>query len=481
MNRWNLLFLGILLAAGEVAYAVTTTTPIKHIIVIFQENRTFDHYFGIYPNAQNNPGETPFYPSKNTPSVNGFSPALLTQNPNFIQPFRLAPSQVNTCDPNHAYNVLQLACNGGLMNMFVQTTGASCMTAGNVMGYYDGNTVTALWNYAQNFALNDNCHTTVLSQSTIGAINLASGQTNGANMMTIGANQVVDGTIIQDIDPIFDMCSGATVASLSGVNVGNLLNAKGITWGWFQGGFANCTAQHMGPNGLVTDYVAHHNPFQFYQSTSNPQHLPPSSTKMIGQTDQANHNYDISYLWTAAEAGNLPSVCFLKAPAYQDGHGGNSSPLLEQTFLVTTINKLQTYPEWKNMAIIITYDDSGGWYDHVVPPIFNQSMLSNGFDTFASGTNALNGEQGRPAYGFRIPFLLISPWAKTNYVDSTLIDQTSVLRFIEDNWSLGRIGNFSFDAFAGSIQNMFDFKQRNLRVLMLHPTSGSVLHSSQVK
>jgi len=446
------------------------TTPIRHLIVIYQENRTFDHYFGTYPTAQNNPGETPFYPAADTPTVNGFSDALLNENPNGSQPFRYAPSEANTCDPDHNYAPLQSALNRGLMDAFPTYSG--CKNSSHVMGYFDGNTVTALWNYAQSFALNDNCHTTVIGASTIGAVNLVSGQTHGTTP-TDWKDLVMQGTIINDLDPAYDMCSAGQRAALSGINVGNLLNKAGVTWGWFQGGFADCSSTHEGPTGAVVDYEAHHNPFQYYESTSNMNHLPPSSLSLVGYTDRANHLYDLSVFWKAADRGNIPSVCFFKPPAYQNGHPANSNPLLEQNFLTATINKLQTYPQWENMAIIILYDDSGGWYDHEVPPLFNQSNIPS-VDTFAKGPDTpLGGYMGRPAYGLRIPCLVISPWAKQNYVDHNLIDQTSVLQFIEDNWSLETIGDFSFDTYAGSIFPMFDFSRRNLRSLFLNPNNGS--------
>jgi len=95
---------------------------------------------------------------------------------------------------------------------------------------------------------------------------------------------------------------------------------------------------------------------------------------MIGKTaDQANHQYDLSDFWNATAAGNMPSVSFLKASRYQDGHANYSDPIDEQTFLVNTINKLQDRPEWNSTAVIIAYDDSDGWYDHVMPPIVRQS------------------------------------------------------------------------------------------------------------
>jgi hypothetical protein len=114
--------------------------------------------------------------------------------------------------------------------------------------------------------------------------------------------------------------------------------------------------------------------------------------------------------------------------------------------------------KWEKMVIFIVFDDSGGWYDHVMPPIINQSQTPA--DALVSPGNAGNtppfgNYQGRLAYGMRLPFLIISPFVKSNYVDHTLNNQTSVLRFIENNWKLGRIGDFSFDELAGSLRHFF--------------------------
>jgi phospholipase C len=266
---------------------------------------------------------------------------------------------------------------------------------------------------------------------------------------------------------------------MTDLNVGNLLNARGITWGWFEGGFDNPSATHIGSNGKPkADYIPHHEPFQYYASTANPMHKPPTSIAAIGTTDQANHQYDITRFWQALDANNLPSVSYLKAPAYQDGHAGYSNPLLEQQFLVETINRLMKSPYWRHIAIVICYDDSDGWYDHAMPPVVNHSQTP--FDVFTgpdqSGANPpLGGYQGRFAYGPRLPLLVISPYAKQNYVDHGITDQTSVLRFIEDNWKLGRMGNSSFDALAGSMVNMFDFDTRHSAPrLILDPNTGEL-------
>jgi phospholipase C len=464
--------------AGEDDGSDNTAYPIAHVVVIFQENVSFDHYFATYPIALNPPGEPAFYPKEGTPSVNGLNETLLTSNQNSLQPQRIDRSHVNTADQDHEYKAEQQAFDSGLMDKFVQFTGTpEGGGPSKVMDYFDGNTVTAVWNYAQHFAMSDNSYNTTFGPSTPGCLNLISGNTHGVTP-TDSPGLTVQGTVISDADPTGDKASAGTTIQMSGKNIVDLLNAKGITCGWFEGGFDNPSATHIGSNGQPkADYIPHHEPFQYYPQTANPNHLPPSSEAAIGKTDQANHQYDITRFWDALYAHNLPAVSYLKAPAYQDGHAGYSDPLLEQQFLVTTINRLMQTPEWNHMAIIINWDDSDGWYDHVMSPIVNQSQTQYDALTGAgnAGTNAPLGDyQGRAGYGPRLPLVVISPFAKKNFVDHTISDQSSILRFIEDNWKLGRIGDSSFDALAGSLLNMFDFDHQDLsdRRLFLDPNTG---------
>jgi len=487
--------------------AQPTTTPIKHVVVIFQENVSFDHYFATYPvAANNNTSEPNFKAAINTPTINGLTGPLLTNNPNSAQPFRLTRAQAVTCDQDHNYADEQKAYNGGLMNKFVESVGsssASCDIAGYgktiVMSYYDGNTVTALWNYAQNFAISDNSFSTTFGPSTPGVLNLIAGNTAVATA-TAGspsaniAGSATTGPVIGDPrpDPSLDDCTLApprTYIKLSGKNVGDLLNAKNITWGWFQGGFkpssvkpdgtAVCATSHNNISGASagTDYIPHHAGFMYFPQTTNPHHLPPVSPMTVGTTDQANHNYDLSDFFAALSAGNLPAVSYLKAGAYQDGHAGYSDPLDEQTFLVNTINALEQSPFWNTTAIIIAYDDSDGFYDHVMGPIVNQSNVSDDNLTGpgSCGVGAGTPSQGRCGYGPRQPLLVISPFARVNFVDHTITDQSSILKFIEDNWSLGRIGNGSADAYAGSLLGMFNFNGGVAQALMLDPSTGNVV------
>jgi phospholipase C len=301
------------------------------------------------------------------------------------------------------------------------------------------------------------------------------------------AGGAASGSVIGDPDPFADKCSAATRAQIQmtgGGNVGELLSAKGITWGSFMGGFADCTAAHGGITGLppTTDYIPHHAFFQYWQKTLNANHLPPSSVATIGtDADQANHEYDLAPFWNAIAAGHMPAVAYIKAPAFEDGHAGYSDPLDEQNFLVTFINKLQQTKEWRETAVFIAYDDSDGWYDHVMGPIVTQSnvaddaLLGPGNCGTAKAEDGLV-ENGKCGLGPRFPFLVISPYARRNYVDHKTTELASIVRFIEDNWNLGRIGVGSRDEDAGTLNGMFDFGDRpRAPKLIMNPLTGQIL------
>ena len=560
-----------------------TATPIKHLVVIYQENVSFDHYFGTYPNAANTSGQ-PFHAKQGTPSVNGLTPALLTSNPNGANPKRLDPANVNDvliCDQDHDYYPEQVAFDHGKMDKFISATGTATGTsptgvpckASDVMNYYDGNAVTALWNYAQRYAMSDNSYGTTFGPSAPGAINLVSGDTGGvdmkhtANSPTIAtaaapdADLTPDGkggySLTSDAQPYWDDCSTRDAVALSGTNIGDELNAAGLSWGWFQGGFRPTTtytaaltavgksgqptsafvsdefaksnlyksvphATNQGICNAVTpigaglsspltagtgqwgykdDYIPHHEPFQYYASTANPHHLtiPVSAQgqdtlaglRTVGKDTQSyvsgvpqfntpNHQYDITdfnQLVVAISKGwlpasDLPAVSFLKAPGYQDGHAGYSDPLDEQKFIVDTINALQKTPDWNSTAVIINYDDSDGFYDHAFSGVTNPSAsvadALTGTGMCGTGT-PLAGENGRCGYGPRLPLLVISPWAKRNYVSHTLTSQTSIIKFVEDNWFLPRIPG-SVDSVTGSLLDMFQLYSYHQR--LSHPENG---------
>jgi phospholipase C len=453
--------------------------------------------------------------------------------------------------------------------------------------------------------MSDNSYGTTYGPSAPGAINLASGDTGNvdmghtANAPSISTasspdNDVTpDGlggySLTSDAQPYWDDCSTRDAVAMGGTNIGDELNAAGISWGWFEGGVrptenfqaalaatghsgqptsqftpdefkaANfqlnvphssnqglCDAVHpvgvalggTGQWGYKDDYIPHHEPFQYYETTANPHHLTintdaqgndlltgSDSLSSVGKDTQSfsgaygtgpqfntpNHQYDTSdfdQLMAAINAGKLPAsdmpaVSFIKAPGYQDGHAAYSDPADEQQFLVQKINEIEQSPDWKSTAIVINYDDSDGWYDHAFAGVINQSLspadnLTNTVLGTIGPTNLTSqqcgpspqtttplggGEQGRCGFGPRLPMIVISPFAKRNYVDHNLTDQSSFINFVEYNWNLpGISGSFdqalsATDASEGipfDLAGMFDFTQTHNPAVPLSPDTGQV-------
>jgi phospholipase C len=661
-----------------------TQTPIKHLVVIFQENVSFDHYFGTYPTAANTDGST-FTARPGTPAVNGLLPATdssipaalqhstdLTQtNPNSALPKRLdstpdgaagSAGGQETCDQDHNYSDEQQSFDGNAdgsafaMDLFVQSVGKASGKAPNginncvaatVMDYYDGNSTTALWNYAQHYSMSDNSFDTTFGPSAPGAINLISGDTGGVDTNTAHQSQITpskiatpsapnadltsDGngrySLTSDAQPFYDDCSTRDAVALTGTNIGDELNAAGLSWGWFQGGFrpsksfadaaaatghtgqatsqfiadefagkfpppGNITATHkdatsttaevpglpsglgtaadqglcntyhaigvaLGPNTVSTpdptdpnanpdntipsnapwgykdDYIAHHEPFQYYASTANPHHLSVDDGKLHGgdslstigddtqtfgggygvspQFDTPNHNYDTADFDALVAAINdhklppdaLPAVTFLKAPGYEDGHAQYSNPRDEQAFVVNEVNALEKSPDWSSTAVVVNYDDSDGWYDHYYSGVTNPSNLVGadnltptvkGLITAANPTSqhcgsgkalgpGTNGQQGRCGFSSRLPMIAISPCAAPDQVDHNMSDQASIVNFIEYNWGLPAISGSFDQALKAKDQSegipfdmagLFDFSNCNVPAIQLDPATGQI-------
>ena len=592
-------------------------TPIRHLVVIIGENQTFDHYFGTYPNAANTDGQ-PFYAAPGTPAVDGLLPAtssslppalqhatdLLTANPNAALPQRLDSSPTGlpgdaggqlTCDQDNHSGPEQAAFDGGKMDSFVQVTGTATGTsdfgapcqASTVMDYYDGNSVTALWNYAQHFAMSDNSYGTTFGGTAQGHINIVSGDTGGVDMthttgkLTIATPSAPDAQLTPDgqggysltnnANPYWDDCSIKASLAMSGTNIGDELNAAGISWGYFKGGFRPstsfaqatggtqptsdfipdefakstfyqsvphatnqglCNADHAigaalggdGQYGYNDDLSLNQTPFQFYESTANPHHLSVptgadgqdtiAGLQEIGHDTQSyvngtpqfntpNHQYDITdfdQLVAAINSGELPpsalpAVSFLQAPTYETGHAADSDPADEQQFLTREINALEQTPDWPHTAVILAWDDSDGWYDHAYSGVTNPSLsvADNLTNTIFGGATSgqcgpspqtaapLAGEQGRCGFGPRLPLLVISPFARHNYVDHDLSDQASITNFIEYNWHLPAIPGSADQILAATdsregipfdLAGLFDLRGPRDQRLFLNPDTG---------
>ena len=179
---------------------------------------------------------------------------------------------------DHDYTAEQSASDGGLIDKFVENTGHDKAI---VMDYYDGNTVTALWYYAQHFAMSDNSFGTTFGPSSVGALNPAAGHTHGAsaysanvaqNGRPLGPNDPGypatalngNGTLFGDVDPYYDSASRKSAIRMKGRNIGDPLNRGGITWGWFHGGIGDPGRKHKNVGGAdVLYYIPHHEPFRY--------------------------------------------------------------------------------------------------------------------------------------------------------------------------------------------------------------------------
>ena len=365
-----------------------TATPIHHLVVIYQENHSFDNYFGTYPLALN-PARRTAVPRRTRharPST-GSPRADRTDNPNLASPFRLDRSDEITCDNNHGYVPMQKAYDSGLARTSSSSPWARRAPAASpslTMDYYDGNTVTALWNYAQRFAMSDNNFASTYRPVRSSALNLVCGQTA---RLRRSAHRPRRRERHADRKPparprrLRRIRRGQPDAmQMTGHNIGDLLNAKDVTWGWFTrrfkptatvNGTASAAASHTNiGGGLTTTTTGERRPVPVLPVTANP--APPAAEyarPMIGRSDQANHQYDLSDFWTAADATAparrlVPHGGELPARATPDTPTRSTS----RHFLVDTLNRSAAASVLALHRRGDHWDESDGWYDHVMPP-----------------------------------------------------------------------------------------------------------------
>jgi phospholipase C len=510
-------------SASNVNNSADTTTPIKHVVVIFDENETFDHYFGTYPYAANSDGTT-FCPAAGTAGLPGSSQTVNTEldaglvpastlgaavtagncstyqgalpnpeagptppvantaapNPNEYQPQRIPDTAAVTCDNNHSYTPEEEAEDGGKMDDFVQFTSANCTIPGVTgsspgigMDYFDGNAVTGLWNYAQNYAMSDNSWDATFGPTMIGSINMF----GATNFSTLTGSSYISNT-----NPVWDDIDGQS-GEMGGDNIGTLLNDKGVSWGWFEQGFSTpgTTVTNVNGGGAAMFSSIYDAP-DWWQSTSNEDHTAPASPSEIGFPGPANHQYDTPDFTDALNGtggATLPAVSFLRADEVNTGHPSVSDPLDEQKWITQDINSIEQSPYWPSTAIVIEYDDSDGYYDHQAPTIINSSNTGNDSaictNAFAAGVPEIGGHSNSCGPSQRLPFLVISPYAKHNYVDHSLTTQVSTLKFIEQNWGLPTIGGATFDNLSqvGNLDSFFDWSHPQQNEVLLDSTCNA--------
>jgi len=465
---------------------------IDTVVVIYAENRGFDTLYGLFPGANGIPGVNPSARSAYIPQVDvdgallpvlpptwggataaGQSPVVTqAQSANLPnQPFQIDSQQglgiaasVVTRDLVHRFYNNQMQIDGGKNDKFPTYSDAGGLS----MGYYDGSAM-AMWKLAREYTLADNFFMGAFGGSFLnhqylicacapqypqadkspakGGISKIDVDANG-NFLRLtpaakspastldGAPQYAnDGTLtpadgkgmfyaVNTMQPPFqpsnvapaandvarlyaDGNNASTLPPLTQKNIGDLLSDKGVSWAWYAGAWNSTLATAKGDRKFsvpMPNFQFHHQPFNYYANMDPVTHA----------AYRAEHlkDFDNSFLQDAA-AGKLPAVSFYKPQGNLNQHAGYADVASGDAHIADVINKLRHSPQWSHMLIVVTYDENGGFWDHAAPPKMDQ---------WGPGT--------------RIPAIIISPYARKGYVDPTLYDTSSVLRFITRRWSL---------------------------------------------
>jgi phospholipase C len=356
-------------------------TPIRHIVTLMQENHSFDNYFGTYPGADGIPPGTcmPISPEK------GPKPC--------VKPFRLGGKAVQ--DLGHTSSVFASQYDEGKLDGFLRSGELEGIgVQPNVMGHYDGADLPFYWNIAKRYVLFDRFFTSAAAGSVQNHMFWVTGQP-GSPVDVIPQNG------FGNIPTIFDR-----------------LESRHISWKFYVQNYRpgiTYRSRGVGDSGAQPVWV----PLLAYD-------------RYIDDLRLFSHIVDLSEYYRDLQNGTLPAVSYI-VPAGSSEHPPGNIHAGER-FVRTLINALQQSSAWSSSALTWTYDDWGGWYDHVRPP-----------------------QVDRYGYGFRAPALLVSPYARPGFIDHNTLDFTSILRFIEENWSLPPLAQR--DARANSIATAFDFSQ----------------------
>ena len=436
--------------AGVAAPAATTNSlgKLNHIVVIYQENWSFDSLYPTFPGANGiaNAGDTihqidkdgkpyarlpqPVDTNKKPLAADTRIPADLPVQPFDIDKFVPADQQIG--DPGRGFYQEQSQIDGGKMDKFI----AWGTTGGLTMGYFNA-TELAEGRLAQQYTMADNFFHAAYGGSFLNHFWLICACTpTWANapakmIAQLDANGIVtkDGPITPDgyaVNTSYsvnqphpaNITDTAQLMPLQTMpTIGDRLDEKQISWGWFSGGWNNALAGHPDPL-----FQFHHQPFVYFAKYAD------------GTPAKGAHLHDEQDFLQALKNNGLPAVSFIKPLGPDNEHPGYATLLKGQQHVADLVQAVQKSQYWNDTAIIITYDENGGFWDHVAPP---------------------KGDRWGP--GTRIPAIIVSPYAKKGLVDHTQYDTTSILKLIEERWDLAPLG--TRDAAANSLTNAFDFSQ----------------------
>jgi phospholipase C len=442
---------GIALAGGAGAQEAVPTKPgfdkIKHILVIYLENRSFDNLYGLFPKAEGvaQAAHAAAQVDRDGKVYDELPPVMdTTKNPPAVDP-RFPPKLPNepfkangyaaldkfTGDLVHRFYQEQVQIDGGKMDKFAAVSDAGGLT----MAYYDGRKLP-LWDYAKRYVLADHFFHAAFGGSFLNHFWLICACTPRYDnapaalvaQLDAGGKLVKDGAITPDgyavntIQTVFAPHSpkitdkSKLLPAQDMPTIGDRLTEKSIEWAWYSGGWDDAVAGHADKL-----FQFHHQPFAYFAKYGD------------GTPGRAAHLKDETAMLAAIADGSLPAVSFFKPIGAQNEHPGYAEVLAGDSHAVEIIRKVQKSKLWKDTAIIVTYDENGGQWDHVAPPAV---------------------EKWGP--GTRVPTLVISPFAKHGYVDHTVYDTTSILKFIEMRFNLVPLA--SRDAAAAELSNAFNLK-----------------------
>ncbi|MFN8639716.1 MAG: alkaline phosphatase family protein [Dehalococcoidia bacterium] len=369
--------------APEPARAQSTRaprTPIQHFLVLLQQGRSFDHYFGTYPGADGTPSDTCLPVDLANPSTD------------CARPRALGPSVV-TAMP-HDGKVLLAQHRGGRMDGFVDATRRQGDDNRQAMGFYDGRDLPYYWGLAHEFVLFDQFFASSMNGGVANRLTSMTG-------VATGIEDVPSSGLPSTLPTIFERLSQA-----------------GTSWKVYVEGYDSSVhyrTMSSAPRGLRGQVAA----------------LPLLGLeRFVTDPGLSSHMVDLSEYAVDLENGSLPSVAYL-IPTFSSEEAP-ASPRAGEALTRHLVTTLQRSRYWESSALLLTYDGSGGWFDHVPPAESDGARL-----------------------GFRVPALLVSPFARRGAVDHTVLEHASILRFIEDNWGLQPLA--TRDANAGGIRAAFDF------------------------
>lgn len=447
MSRINFVCGGLiaLLASGcaGIRQEQTNNVPkgiekVNHVVVIYMENHSFDNLYGQFEGANGiaNASATSLLqlnrdgkPYQVLPAIPGSSQFPTELSNGVFNIDQYIPSDQETPDVTHQYYQERMQINGGKMNKFA----AYNATAGMTMGYYK-TAILPLEPIAKQFTLCDNFFHSAFGSSFLNHQWLIAAatptipdapKTMRAQLDSTG-KMIKDGSVTPDgyaVNTCYSVNlphpaaakANHLVPNQTNPTIGDRLSEKNISWAWYSGGWDNAIAGKADPS-----FQFHHQPFVYFANYADGTHA------------KKEHLKDETDFLEAAKKGTLPAVSFVKPLGINNEHPGYSNVVTGENHAVELINAVLNGPNGKDAVVILTYDENGGFWDHVAPPVI---------DKWGPGS--------------RIPAIIISPFSRKHYVDHTQYETVSILAFIEKRWGLKPLNDR--DKKANPLQGAFDF------------------------